>query len=334
MTDETAQDPQKIAVETSAFIAAKFYAENYEEIVFECLNSQDGKKIWGDKPPTCRFCYKTGPEVSFSKVAHLIPAFVGNKTLFSRYECDDCNDRFSKFEDDLAKMTMGDRAISQVPKRKGFQSLQPQGKKSSLVRKANGLKIKQYVDEDILEIDNENSQIVISYDTQPYRPLGVYKALAKMAYGLLPEAELCNFEHLRLWLLEKDVASNKIYADNSHWCFHTFVPGPSPFPHPIIALLRRKADVVAPYLMFFVAFGNWTYQIFVPCPDMDTDLADKPFAIEAYPHLYMLQPWLLPSPVQHMQLFLDEAEPKSESRILKMHFDSMAQTTFPSAPGG
>ena len=334
MTDETDQAPQEIVVETSAYGALKFYAKNYDTLVFKGLNPQHRRDIWGDKPPRCRFCHKSKPEVTFSKDAHLVPAFVGNKTLFSRYGCDGCNERFSKFEDGLAKMTMGDRAISQVPKRKGFTPLKPQGKKSSFVREATRVVIKQYLDEGVFTIDKENSQLVISYDTQPYRPLGVYKALAKMAYGLLPKVELSNFEELRLWLLEEDVASRKIYGHKSHWCFHTFVPGPSPFPQPIIAVLRRKADVVAPYLMFFLAFGNWTYQIFVPCPKMDSVLANKQFNAVVYPHVYMLQPWLVPAAIRHVQLFLDEAERQAESRTLKMHFDAMVRTTPPAAPEG
>lgn len=333
MTKDTEQGPQTIAVESNALEGIVFYEANYDTLHFKGLNLENKKEIWGEKPPKCRFCHQSKPAVTFSKDAHLVPAFVGNKTLFSRYECDDCNERFSQFEDDLAKMTMGDRAISQVPKRKGFTPLKPQGKKSSFVRDGAGVVIKQYTDEGVFTLDRENSQMVITYDTQPFRPLGVYKALAKIAYGLLPEEDLPNFEELRLWLIEKDVATRKVYADKGHWCFHTFVPGPSPFPRPIIALLRRKADVAAPYLMFFLAFGNWTYQIFVPCPKMDAQLADKPFNVVVYPHLHMLQPWLLPGLIQAKQLFLDEPERKSENRVLRLHFDAIVPTKPPETDG-
>ncbi len=333
MTEDTDQGPQTIAVESNALAGTAFYSANYDTLVFKGLNQQEKKEIWGKKPPRCRFCHRTKPTVTFSKDAHLVPAFVGNKTLFSRYECDDCNDRFSQFEDDLAKMTMGDRAISQVPRRKGFTPLKPQGKKSSFVRDAAGVLIKQYMDEGVFTIDQENSQLVITYETQPFRPLGVYKALAKIAYGLLPEEELPIFEELRLWLLEKDVMSSKVYGDKGHWCFHTFVPGPSPFPRPIIALLRRKGGIAAPYLMFFLAFGNWTYQIFVPCPQKDAHLADKPIDVIVYPHLYMLQPWLVPGLIQSKQLFLDDPDRKSENRVLRMHFDAIVSDESPEHNG-
>lgn len=320
---------QSIIVETEALKLMGFYAENYDTLVFRDLDPRGKIETLGEKPPTCRFCQCTKPAVNFSKDAHVVPAFVGNRVLFSRYECNGCNERFSKFEDDLAKMTMGDRALAQVPKRKGHASLKPQGKKSSFERGPNGVIIKQYLDEGVFTLDPANAQMVTTYDTQPFRPLGAYKALAKVAFTLLPEEELHKFEELRLWLLEKDVSTRKIYGDKGHWCFQTFVPGPSPFPKPIIALMKRKDGVEAPYLMFFLAFGNWTYQIFVPCPTMDRSLADKPLQIMPYPHYYMMQPWMAKGRIQYVQQYLDEEERKSEQRTLRMHYDSIQRTNPP-----
>ncbi len=322
------EDPKKesIQVEAAALDAMIFYAENYETLFFRFLDAKSTCETLGSKPHRCRFCHKTKPDVKFSKDAHVVPAFIGNRVLFSLYECDNCNERFSEFEDDLAKMTMGDRAFGQVPKRKGYASLKPQGKKSSFERGPTGVILKQYLDEGIFTVDDENSRLIIRYDTQPFRQLGAYKALAKMAYTLLPDQELGRVEELRKWLLETDVTTQKVYGgEKGHWCYQTFVPGPAPFPHPVVALLKRKEAVDAPYLMFFIAFGNWSYQIFVPCPAMDRSLADKTISIVTYPHLYMLQPWLAAGPLQQGQLFMDAHERKSESRTLNMHYDSMVK---------
>jgi hypothetical protein len=318
-------DVEKLLVETEALKMLTFYSENYDTLLFRDIDSGAKKEMLGTKNAICRFCLRGKPEVKFSKDAHAVPAFIGNKVLFTRYECNDCNDRFSEFEDDLAKMTMGDRALAQVPKRKGFASLKPQGKKSSFERGQQGVIIKQYLDEGVFTLDTANSQLVTTYDTQPFRPLGAYKALAKIAYTLLPDEELANFEELRIWLNEKDVSTHKVYADKGHWCFHTFVPGPSPFPKPIVSMMRRKHSIEAPYLMFFLAFGNWTYQIFVPCPKMDSALAGQTLQIIQYPHHYMLQPWLAKGRVQQTQMFMDAKERKSESRSLRIHYDGIVE---------
>jgi hypothetical protein len=317
------EDAPALVVETQAFTAMAFYAKNYESLSFRDLDPKAGKETMGDKPPRCRFCGRSKPAVTFSNDAHVVPAFVGNRVLFSRYECDDCNARFSAFEDDLAKMTMGDRAVGQVPKRKGFTSLKPQGKKSSFERGPGGVIIKQYADEGVFALDRLNSQLVATFETQPFRPLGVYKALAKVAFTLLPAEDLPDFEELRLWLLEEDVTTRKVYGEKGHWCFQTFVPGPSPFPRPIVSLMKRKEGVDAPYLMFFLAFGNWTYQIFPPCPRKDSFLADQKINIVPYPHLYTLQPWLAKGRIQATQLYLDEAERRSEPKELRLHYDAI-----------
>lgn len=322
-TIRSGKDSKPFAIETTAYGQMKFYAENYESLFFKGLKPGSRKILLGGKTSFCRFCRRSSPEVKFSKDAHVLPAFIGNKTLFSNFECNECNDRFSSFEDDLAKMTMGDRALSQVPKRSGFTPLKPQGKKSSFERSSNGVLIKQYIDEGIFTIDEENSRVVIKYDTQPYRQLGAYKSLAKMAYTLLPENELPNVEELRKWLLESDVSTAKVYGAGSHWCYQTFVPGPAPFSFPVAALLRRKSDITAPYLMFFLAFGNWSYQIFAPCPQKDSSLSNNKIEIVPYPHFYMLQPWLAPGPIQRIQLILDDEARKSDSKTLNMHFDSI-----------
>jgi len=316
-------EAKPIVVETEALKAMTFYAHNYETLYFRALRPDGKREVLGSKPPRCRFCGRGKPEARFSKDAHVVPAFVGNKVLFSRYECDDCNDRFSAFEDDLAKMTLGDRAVGQVPKRNGFTALKPDGKKSSFRRGPAGVVINQYVDEGVFEIDETASRLVVNHETQPFRPLGAYKALAKMACALLPEAELPQFEELRQWLLQADVETRKVYGAGGHWSWSTFVPGPAPFAHPIVALLRRKQAVDAPYLTFFLAFGNWSYQIFPPCPRKDIGLADRRIDIVPYPHLYQMQPWLARGRIQARQLPMDDPTRRSEPQTLNLHFDAI-----------
>jgi len=255
--------------------------------------------------------------------AHAVPELIGNKTLFTLYECDECNNRFSSFEDDFAKMTLGDRSISRTRGKQAVPTLTSKGKKSRIEHAASGLVMKQYIDEGFIALDEQASQLKISYETQPFRPLGAYKCLAKMAYTLLPAIELPHFPELKAWLREKDVATKKVYGNGNHLCLMSFVPGPKPFPSPIIALLRRKTSVAAPYAMFFVAFANWTYQIFAPCPRQDSALAGKTIQTYLFPHYYQLQPWLAPGAVQVKNADLSDPNRRAEPKSIHLHFDSM-----------
>ena len=74
--------------------ALRFYEDNYSPIGEWII--EPGKKIMlGDRVNrTCRFCGKRSPEVTFEKQAHAIPECLGNKSLFTAYECDACNGFF------------------------------------------------------------------------------------------------------------------------------------------------------------------------------------------------------------------------------------------------
>src|SRR5262245_16553961 len=104
--------PQSLYLEENAAKALLFYQENYETLIFEGLKRKGKPKVLGTKPRVCRFCDQGKPYVTFKKKAHAIPELVGNKTLLTLYECDQCNKRFSSFEDDFAKMTLGDRSLA------------------------------------------------------------------------------------------------------------------------------------------------------------------------------------------------------------------------------
>ncbi|MGJ1488571.1 HNH endonuclease [Sphingobacterium spiritivorum] len=66
-------------------------------------------------PKRCRFSNKTSDQFSFKMEAHIILQFMGNKNLLSNFECDDCNQKFSKYEDSFANFIGASRTIAQIP---------------------------------------------------------------------------------------------------------------------------------------------------------------------------------------------------------------------------
>ena len=61
---------------------------------------ENSKSIGGG--PVCRFCGNDDRQ-KFQTRAHTFPEALGNKWVFSDDECDDCNARFSVYEDALTK---------------------------------------------------------------------------------------------------------------------------------------------------------------------------------------------------------------------------------------
>src|SRR5260370_34591952 len=68
----------------------------------------------------CRFCGRGKPEVTFKKVAHAVPEFLGSKAIRSMNECDSCNEFLANnYEDHLSKWSLFARSVSQVKGKEG-----------------------------------------------------------------------------------------------------------------------------------------------------------------------------------------------------------------------
>jgi hypothetical protein len=269
---DTPDSQQGIPVETEALGAMKFYLENYDHLEFRGL-SGNKQVILGTKPHKCRFCSGEPPKKTFGKRAHAVSELLGNKVLKSLYECDDCNERFSDFEDDLSKMTLPYRNAGAVigKKGKGIPTLVSSTGQTRMEYRDGMPHISSNAGDKAYVVDEVAKTITFTYREQPYRPLGAYKALCKSAFSLLPDTELVHFPELRQWLLEKDVETKRVYSEGNN-LLQSFVPALRPFGQPVVALLKRKNPIMAPYMTMFLAFGNISYQIFLPCPEQDKHL--------------------------------------------------------------
>jgi len=68
---------------------------------------------------------------------------------------------------------------------------------------------------------------------------------------------------------------------------YSFAPGPRPFPWITSLLLKRKEDTdPMPYMIFFIAFSSFTFQIAIPFCEKDSHLMGKTVSVPAFPNLY------------------------------------------------
>ena len=94
--------------------------EGYETIVkYLHIEEKDNIEVHGQKVEKekriCLFCGRTMPEVKFSKIAHAVSETIGNKSLFSHFECNQCNEAFGDFfEDSLGKYLLPFKIVSQI----------------------------------------------------------------------------------------------------------------------------------------------------------------------------------------------------------------------------
>lgn len=156
----------------------------------------------------CIFCGKKYPDVKFKRVAHAISESVGNKTLVSHCECDNCNLIFgSKIEDSFGKYIAPLKFVSQNYGKKNTNTIKDMPTDSSLSYGSYRLesrknspaydenkKINNYI------IEHKGTNILcetkegftLKIPRQKYEPYFVYLALAKMCYSILPLSELPN----------------------------------------------------------------------------------------------------------------------------------------------
>lgn len=163
------------------------------------FNSDSDKIYLGDsRNKKCRFCNRHEPDVKFRTIAHAIPEMLGNKFLISNYECDECNQKFGKLENDLGIFLGPIRAIYSIPgKRKRSSKYKTQW--FNIINNENNI-----IFEDICNEYGKNNRnanfnfkdrtLDFHIERKGYIPINIYKSFVKMALSLIPEDTLQRLE--------------------------------------------------------------------------------------------------------------------------------------------
>jgi len=236
------------------------------------LNTSEKISLGDINKKVCRFCKKSYPEVKFDNIAHAIPEFVNNHNLISYYECDTCNSKFAR----TLETHMGDymnpfHTLSQVRGKKGVPSFRKGGEKSRIGFKEGKMSVESHEGErEIFEFDEINKIVTFKAIRATYIPIAIYKCLTKMALTIMDEDELVHFDNAMEWINEKKHDTSKFNISNLK-CIYSFTPGPLPHDFTSCILFRRKDDHKdnVPYMIFLIAYGNYTFQIYIPMSDKD-----------------------------------------------------------------
>ena len=245
--------------------SADFFDANYNLVL---LHLNDGvKKYLGSKDNrTCRFCGKNDKETIFRNISHAIPEFIGNKLLIAYYECDFCNSKFSTLlENHLAHYMNLEHTLSQVKGKKGVPSFKSNKKLSRIDVGKESVELSNFIDDTIAVINEKEKTLTITANRPSYIPVAVFKCFVKMALTILPNEELKYFEKTLDWINEEK-------HDETEYKFHnlnllkSFKSGVHPFNFVTLGLLKRKLASTdnVPYMLFFVAYSNYMFQIHLP----------------------------------------------------------------------
>jgi len=262
----------------------RYYEENYE--IMQHLELEPGQKkyIGSRKNRICRYCSKGIPETSFRNVAHAFPEFISNRVLISNDECDNCNDKFSNsIEVHLARYLGIESTIAQIPGKRGVPkySVPGKGPRVEYSTEENLLKAEANMADAFLDIHGSEKRFVIHSYRQPYIKRSVYKCIVKMAIAIMPRDELPNFRRTIDWI---NISNPKddLFKTDSLICIRTRSVKSL---HAIDALLLRRKDPssLIPYSIFFIAFYNFSFQIFLPFSEKDKHLKDQTVNLCPFP---------------------------------------------------
>lgn len=179
------------------------YAEEffkvYDLINFDFAAISSGIELKEPTKRNCRYCKKSYPLVTFNKIAHTIPEFLGNTASISDFECDVCNKHFGKLENQLSKFLGAAPALNRTKGKKKIPNFQSANGKIE-AKEIDFYGAKTAIEfgstqnsSELITYDEGTNRYVIRYDTQPFVPYDVYKAFLKIALGLIHEDTVNNF---------------------------------------------------------------------------------------------------------------------------------------------
>lgn len=227
----------------------------------------------------CRFCKCDDPE-KFRKKAHTIPEALGNKWITSLDECDDCNIKYGRYEEQLVKAL---RPILTLGGVKGKTGVPQTGRtRGSYIRHSNESgrrRISTCSQAELTDVLSKSSTpdnilLKIPVHIEKFTPLLAYKALVKIAIALLPKEELKNFQKVVNWL------DNDNDRNNQPPCIvgvSFALIGNSPPLVSGVLYKRNSPNTQLPYMIFILCVGSICLQIRLKSDEYDNHTVEEDF---------------------------------------------------------
>jgi hypothetical protein len=255
------EEERKIPIEE----ALRFYASFYESVGSWTLRPGKNEPVLGkDETQRCRFCGGSFPEVSFRQEAHAIPEALGNKSLFTSYECDSCNQKFGRgIENDLGNWSKPMRTLSLISGKSGIPTLKGKPPKEWRVAGIQGgLELKHHAEDVIAAVDEIEKTMTLSLPRDSYTPRAVFKAFTKIGLALVPSSDTPLFAETFAWIADSD--QSKTFSTDYRIMAQNF-PGP-PGRRGIGATILRRIDdyLMMPFCFLIIFYGSQLFQISIP----------------------------------------------------------------------
>lgn len=184
----------------------EFYDLEKKVVFSEAPREEDPKN--GGERRVCRFCKQIEAPfgATFEKKAHTISKALGNKHLLSSDECDECNTRFSRYENEFTRYIELRRALYDGLKRFTTREGRFTAESSKQINGATKISDKT---PDLLHTKTlDNGDVLISAPTNSYIPIMVYRSLLKFALAITDRKYLDDYEDTFKALIDDNLHNN------------------------------------------------------------------------------------------------------------------------------
>lgn len=236
---------------------------HYHLIGYMDLSKVKRKSVVKDSSLKCRFCGKKNNQTTFKNDSHAFPKFIGNKFVLSEFECDLCNEKFSRvLENEFANFMKLLHTLNSVKGKNGIPTYKKDGIRIEMEGSSH-LDIKGIKHSSVSE-----KGVFCKLKTDEFIPIAIYKSLVKMALSTVNESELSKFSKAFEWLQDESHSNVLFHTDNlpliltqnkSDWQKFNLSG----------SLYRRKTDNSNfPTYMFKLYYSLFSFQIYIPfCSD-------------------------------------------------------------------
>jgi hypothetical protein len=245
--------------------ALSFYDSHYQILGSWILRVGKRETLLGDKRVRqCRFCGRRPPEATFRLKAHAVAESLGNKTLFTAYECDNCNQSFELgIENHFGNWSKPMRLLGRIRGKNGVPTVKDVRESGFRIENGpGGLNLSHESMDPMVIIDEQANTMTFHLSRDPYIPRAVFKSFVKFGLSIVPDSELRNFERTFPWISDPDHTKPLL---NNYMLRMQVLPGPSQSAGVGLCLFRRANDYLrVPYMFLIVSYGCQTFQVSLP----------------------------------------------------------------------
>ena len=257
--DEQQKEQANKTLEVLRKLRSVYDIKSYGEFTKEWVGEPDKRKR------VCRYCHRSMPEVTFKKVAHTISEALGNKSIKTNDECDECNQFFGDtIEQDFLSIFDIPRLFLGIKKKNGFPH-KFVGDNYTMEKEHIGtIKINYRMKEgEQMLSETEICERLMLTPNRSFPEQNIYKALCKYVYGVLDDETLKSFERTREWLIGKSVETKLPKLSR---LYHPYI-----MEHPRIMLYVRKPEARndLPHVVAEIRIINLAFIVILPFSDKD-----------------------------------------------------------------